>query len=546
VNGDQAIAKILRAEGIEWLAAFPAQTLIDQVAREGIRPIIPRHERTGVNMADGFSRVKNGQSFGAFTMQTGPGAENALGGVAQAYADSIPILLLPGGQPRSRTQVHPNFEAVPNYQGIVKWAASVNLVGRIPELLRRAFGQLRRGRPGPVLVEIPRDVAVEPFPGNSFEYRPVKPHKSAADAHDVRDLVSALLKASAPLINAGHGALWAGATEELVEFADLTGVPVMTTLAGKSVFPENHPLSLGTGAHTGTLMVARFLEKADFVLGIGTSFTISPFTAPMPKKAVLAQVTNCPEDLDKDYRIELGAVGDARLALRQMIEETRRQLKASRQDHRRSAVGEIERLRAEFRAEWATRFGSDEVPINPYRVFAELGRAVDPARAIVTHDSGYPRDQLVPFWQAVTPRGYLGWGKSTQLGYGLGLALGAKLAAPEKQVVNIMGDAAFGMAGMDIETAVRAEIPILTIVLNNGVMTHYAHHMPFATDRWGSNRLGGRYAEVARALGAYAERIEKPDELGPAMGRCLGANRQGQTALLEVLTKEEEAIPKFW
>ena len=196
--------------------------------------------------------------------------------------------------------------------------------------------------------------------------------------------------------------------------------------------------------------------------------------------------------------------------------------------------------------EWGPRLTSDEVPISPYRVFTELERAVDVSNTIVTHDSGYPRDQLVPFWKSVKPRGYIGWGKSTQLGYGLGLAMGAKLAAPERQVINVMGDAAVGMAGMDLETAARSGIPILTVVLNNGVMTHYHSHMPNATERWASNRLGGEYAKVAEGLGVYAEKVETPDQIAPAIGRALAANEQGRPALLEMLTKEEENVPKYW
>ncbi len=546
MNGDQMIAEILKAEGVEWLAAFPYQTLIDSAAQAGIRPVVCRQERAGVNMADGFSRITNGKTIGVFTMQLGPGAENAFGGVAQAFADSIPILLLPGGLERTRTQVHPNFDAVPNYLGITKWSANINAVSRIPEMMRRAFSQLKHGRPGPVLLEIPRDVALEEFPAGDFDYQPVQVFKSAADPDLVRDLVAALLKASQPIINAGQGVLWAEATDELVEFAELTQVPVLTTLAGKSAFPENHELALGTGGHTATLMVDRFLKKTDFMLGLGTSFTISSFNAPVPTGVPLAQVTNCAEDLNKDYAIDFGAIGDAKIVLRQMIEEVKRQSGEQGRGDVHGVVGEIASIRAEFMAEWGPRLHSDEVPISPYRVFSELAAAVDVANTIITHDSGYPRDQLAPFWQTVAPRGYIGWGKSTQLGYGLGLALGAKLAAPEKHVINVMGDAAFGMAGMDVETAFRAEIPILTVVLNNGVMTHYDHHMPYASEHWGSNALGGHYARVAEGLGASAQRVEAIEDLGPAIRRGLAANREGLPALLEVMTKVEENVPSYW
>ena len=546
MKGDTAIAKILKAEGVEWLSCFPAQSLIDEAAKVGIRPILPRQERAGVNMADGFSRVKNGKTVGVFTMQTGPGAENAFGGVAQAYADSVPILVLPGGQPRSRMGVPPNFESYMNYGGVTKWVGNINLVDRIPELMGMAFSQLKHGRGGPVMLEIPRDVALEELPDEDFEYTPVTAFRSGADPDDVRDLVGALLQAACPVVNAGQGALYAEATDELVEFAELTSVPVMTTLAGKSAFPENHRLSLGTGAASGTLMVDHFLKKTDFVLGMGTSFTLSSFTTPVQKGATLAQCTNCAEDVNKDYRVDYGAIGDAKLVLRQMIEEVKRQVGERGRGDVNGVADEVRRVKDSWMSEWNPRLNSDEVPISPYRVINELAKAVDVSNTIITHDSGYPREQLVPFWQPVTPRGYLGWGKSTQLGYGLGLAMGAKMAAPDKQVINVMGDTAFGMAGMDVETAVRSNIPILTVILNNGVMTHYGSTMPYSSEQWGSNRLGGDYAKIAEGLGAYTEKVDTPDQVGPAIRRAIEANHTGQPAVLEMITKEEETISRFW
>ena len=538
MNGDAVIAKILKAEGVEWVAAFPANSLIDAVVKEGIRPIISRHERTGVNIADGFSRVKNGGTYGVFIMQMGPGAENAYGGVAQAYADSIPILLIPGGQERVLTETHPNFEAVENYRGITKWAGNVNMASRIPEFMHMAYSQLRYGRPGPVMIEVPTDVQKEDFP-ESFDYEPAARLSSAADEDDVRNLVEATLAATCPVINAGHGVHWAEATDELLEFAELTNIPVMTTLAGKSAFPENHPLSLGAGGYSVTDMVHHFLTKTDFVLGIGTSFSNNKFNAPMPDGVTLGQVTNCAEDVGKNRNVRCGAIGDARLVLRQMIHEVKRQSGAGGRADEAGVVAEVARVKAAFLAEWGPKLHSDEVPINPYRVITELSKAVDVANTIITHDSGYPRDQFVPFWEPVTPRGYLGWGKSTQLGYGLGLALGAKLAAPDKQVINVMGDASFGMAGMDVETGARAGIPIMTVVLNNGVMTNYSNHMPVATEKYELNRLTGDYLKVGEALGAHAERVEAPDELVPAFRRAAEANRRGETALVEVMVKEE-------
>lgn len=546
MNGYDAMAQVLLAEGVDLLIAFPHQTLIETGALAGIRPIICRQERAGVNMADGYSRIHNGRKIGVFTMQQGPGAENAFGGVAQAFADSVPLLVLPGGEPFARLGVHPTFAAVPNYQGITKWSAPLYTPESIPTVMRRAFTHLKHGRPGPVLVEMNSDTMGALYPAATVAYKPVVRHASAAAPEDVRDLVTALLKATNPIINAGQGVMYAEATPELVEFVELTHIPVMTTLAGKSGFPENHRLALGTGASSGTLMVHRFLQSTDFILGIGTSFTKTVFNAPLPETVPLAQVTNCAEDLNKDYVIAYGAVGDAKVVLRQMIEEVKRQLGAQGREDSNSVAERIAKIRSEWLAEWKPHLTSNEVPISPYRVFSELARAVDVANTIITHDSGYPREQLVPFWKPVHPHGYIGWGKSTQLGYGLGLALGAKLAAPEKQVINVMGDAAFGMAGLDLETAVRAAIPIFTVVLNNGVMTHYDTYMPHASERFGSNALGGNYTMVAEGLGVHAERVTTPDQLALAIKRALAANQQGKPALLEVMTKAEETISRYW
>ena len=549
MKGDRVVAKILKAEGVEWMSCFPAQGLIGIAAEEGIRPILCRQERAGVNIADGFSRVNNGSNIGVFTMQAGPGAENAFAGVAQAFADSVPVLVLPNGVGTARAGVHPNFSAVDNYKGITKWSGYVNRVELIPDFMRRAFTKLKNGPKGPVLIEIPTDVAEQEFPDEQFEYEPVKVTKSQGDPDNVRELISAILKAELPVINAGQGVLYSESSEELIEFVELTGIPVMTTLAGKSSFPETHQLSLGTGGVSSTLMVDHFRTNSDLIIGIGTSFTKSNFNAPMPSNVALAQITDCADHINKDWKISLGCVGDAKLILRQMIEEYKKQNGIKPLSNSEKVSELIDKLRNQFYTEWNPRLNSDEVPLSPYRVLTELASTIDVSNTIITHDSGYPRDQFSPFWKPVNPWGYIGWGKSTQLGYGLGLAIGAKMAKPEKHVINIMGDAAFGMAGLDIETAVRSNIPILTVVLNNGVMTNYtspAPYLGYAAEKWDLHKLTGDYAKIADGLGAFSKKVRTPDQIVPAIKEALEANKSGQPALLEVMTKEELNVPKFW
>ena len=504
MNGAAAIARILKQEGVENLSCFPSNPIIEAAAAEGIRPIICRQERAGVNIADGFSRVSNGRRIGVFAMQYGPGAENAYGGVAQAFADSVPILLLPAGYPRDRADTSPNFGAALNYRGVTKWAGQVNRAARIPELMRRAFSHLRTGRPGPVLLEVPGDVSAEEVDAAALDIRPVTTVRSAGDPHDVAEAARALISAKRPVIHAGQGVLYAEAWDDLRELAELLQAPVMTTLTGKSAFPEDHPLSLGTGSNTTTGMVHHFLQNADLVFGIGCSFTQTTFGVTIPPGKVMVHSTNDPADVNKDYRIDIAVVGDAKLVLRQVIDEVKQQAGAGVPREDPTPAREIAAVKAEWLQGWMPRLTSDDAPINPYRVVWDLMHTLDRRNSIVTHDSGSPRDQTIPFFEALAPRSYLGWGKSTQLGYGLGLSIGAKLAAPEKTVVNIMGDAAFGMAGLDIETAARCELPILTILLNNSVMGGYGARMPVATARYGASHLSGNSATVAEGRSAAA------------------------------------------
>src|SRR5438270_1072151 len=234
-------------------------------------------------------------------------------------------------------------------------------------------------------------------------------------------------------------------------------------------------------------------------------------------------------------------VGDGQLVLRQLIDEIKRRLPQQRTGG--DVEAEIRQLKQAVRREWLPRLEADETPINPYRIIWALNNTLNRERAIITHDSGNPRDQTLTTYEATVPRSYLGWGKSTQLGTGLGMALGAKLAQPDKLVVNIMGDLAFGTVGMEVETAVRERLPIMTVILNNSVMGGYGHHMPTASSRYGANRLSGSYARVAEALGAHAERIEQPGDVRAAVERGIAANRDGRTVVLEMITSEEPVYP---
>ena len=533
-----AIAHILKKEGIEYLSAFPTTSVIESAADIGIRPIICRQERVGVGIADGYSRVTNGRPAGVFAMQYGPGAENAYAGVATAFSDAVPMLLLPLGHPSGRDGVYPHFSSVRSYESVTKNVERLQSPELVADTMRRAFALLKMGRPGPVMVEIPADIGDAEAPEGVLEsYRPVKAAVAGADVEAVDEAAAALLAAENPVVYAGQGVMHAEATDDLVELVELLQIPVTTSMAGKSGFPEKHPLSLGSASGVMNGAAYRFIGRADLVFAVGSSLTKHGMTLTIPSDKTLIHATNDPIDIGKNYDVEYPLLGDARLIIRQLIEACRDRLGGEARNE--TTADEIAAVRGEWLDSWMRKLASDEAPINPYRVMWEFMRNVDPDHAIVTHDSGSPRDQLMPFYQSGGPHTYLGWGKSHGLGTGLGLNIGAKLAAPDKFVVNFMGDAAFGMTGLDFETAVRSGIPILTVVLNNSTMAIETSHMARSHELYQTRDLGGQYADLARAMGGWAEKIEDPSDVGPAILRAKSATENGEAALLEFITSEE-------
>lgn len=539
-----AMAQILRKEGMDTMFCFPTTPIIEAAVGAGLRPIICRQERVGVDMASGYARVANGKPPAVFAMQYGPGAENAFPGIASAYSDSVPLLLLPLGHGRGMSQVYPMFKSTRTYESVTKQVEEITLPGEVGNVMRRAFNALKNGRQGPVMVETPVDVVKAELTGEP-DYQVVKRTRSAGDPDDIDRAAEMLVTARTPLLLAGQGVLYAEASAELRELAELLQAAVMTTNDGKSAFPENHALALGTGGIVYSAHGKAILAEADVILGVGASLTPHRITSPaLPKTAKVIHATNDPRDLNKNYTTEIGILGDAKLVLRALTDCVRDRLRHSQRDanSNETMASKIASLRDPWLAEWHAKLNSAEVPMTPYRVINEFMRVIDPADAIVTHDSGSPRDQILPFYKATVPRSYLGWGKSHQLGTGLGLAIGAKVAAPDKFCVNFMGDAAFGMTGLDFETAVRSGIPHCTIVLNNSTMAIEIPHMQLSHEKHKARDLGGNYAALAKDLGGWSERVEDPADIGNAILRAKRATEDGQSCLLEFITSAETAF----
>ena len=536
VKVGSAIAEILRREGVDIIFGYPRNAVLEQAAAAGIRPIIVRQERTGLHMADAYSRLTRGAKMGVFAMQHGPGTENAYGGVAQAYSESVPVLVLPQGYARRLAHVPDNYNACISMRDITKTAEPILRSEDTPAIMRRAFTALRNGRLRPALVEMPWDVLAEDVP-EPIDYQPVVSTRFGPDPAQVEEVAKRLVDAKRLVIHAGQGVHWANAYAELRELAELLGAPVSTSLEGKSCFDETHPLAIGSGGAAIPGQLRHFLNNADLIFGIGCSFSETAFGVSMPGHVPIIHSTLDPADFNKGVRCEMALAGDAQLTLAMLVAACRPLLDGARDPS--AVIREIAEVEQAWMQEWLPLLECEDAPLSPYRVLWELQRTVDVANTIITHDAGSPRDQLTPFWKSRSPLSYIGWGKSTQLGYGLGLAMGAKLACPDKLCINVWGDAAIGFTGMDFETAVRERTPILSILLNNSAMAIELPVMPVATEKYRSTDISGDYAAFARALGGYGERIERPDDIAAAIRRGIEATERGQPALLEFITTQE-------
>ena len=541
-----AVARILKAEGVEWAGCFPSNNLIEAVAEVGINPVMFRQERGAAMAVDGFSRMRNREEFGVLITQGGPGSENTMGGLAQAYADNVPILYLPGGPAVSARSVKPNFSPARTYESVSVSAEVLFQPNQVASVMRRAFHALRNGRPGPVIVEIPADVGeMEVDDSVVSSYAPPKRHRFAPDPAEIKEAVRLLLAAKKPVIWSGMGVLMSGASPELTQLAEIAQIPVYCTMPGKSGFDQRHPLALGSGSSATSLQARTWLQESDVLLGVGTSLTRTGYGQPIPDGKVMIHNTETVADLNKDFNVDVGLVGDTKLTLEMMVEEVKAQLGGENRKGSSELADQIAEINDKWMAEWSDALTSDETPITPYRVIGEMINVLDQENSIVTHDAGAPRDIIMPFYPGTVPHSYVGWGKTTHLGYGIPLMTGVKMACPDKFCMNIMGDGAFGMSGLDIETSVRSGAAITTIVLNNGGMATYPGGYPTARESFGTTYMTGDYAKIAEGLGAVGITVTKPEEIAPALEQAKQLNADGKAVLIDVHSNMEARRSNF-
>jgi len=319
---------------------------------------------------------------------------------------------------------------------------------------------------------------------------------------------------------------------------------VFCTMPGKRAMDERHPLCLGAGSGLTTQAAGQWLTESDCILALGSSLTRTFYGQPIRGDKVLIQNTENPDDLNKDESVDVGLLGDTRLTIRALIDEIKAQVGEADADASATEAA-VAAAKAEWLAEWQPLLESDETPLSTYRVIHAIDQTLDREHSIVTHDAGAPRDSIVPFYTATSPHSYVGWGKTTHLGFGIPLMIGAKMANPDKFCLNLMGDGAFGMSGMDLETASRSGFAITTVLLNNGGMATYPGGFPTARENYGISHMQGDYARIAEGMGAVGITVKAVAEMVPALQEAQRINAEGQTVLIDVHSNMEAKKSRY-
>jgi len=544
MTGAEALVRCLLSEGVRYVFGIPGDQCgpitdaIHRIGREsGLEFITTRHEQAAAHMADAWARV-SGQP-GVCLATVGPGVADLVPGVYTAWADSIPIVVL--GAQNQTWRIYPDhgsmqsLDQVSLLTPVTKWRALVADVRRMPQLTQWAFRAATSGRPGPVYLDLPSNVLcarldTEQFPILSPDrYRATA--RPMADQSMIEQAADMLVTAEWPLLHAGSGVLRSGAWEEFVQLAEYLSAAVTTSLGGRGVIPEDHPLCL-IPASFGALGAQ---ATADVVLLVGgrmgdVEFWGQPPAWGVPDEQKWIQVDIAPESIGLNRQVDLALVGDARGTLRALLEAVKARTGPKPEN---AQFADAREAQAAWLRQWEEGAQSDSTPIHPLRLMREV-REFFPRESIMCADGGTTAVWAYYLNRIFEPRTFLWAADSGHLGSGVPYAIGAKLARPEVPVYCITGDGSFGFNAMELETARRLDIPVVIIIANDHGwgMIRSAQKAVHGERYIGVNfHQDTRYDKLAEALGCYGELVTAPDQIRPALQRAVDS---GLPAVLDV------------
>ena len=542
------LVKYLEGRGVRHIFGLCGHTniaVLSALAKsESIEFVNVRHEQIAAHAADGYARVT--KRAAVVLCHLGPGLTNAATGVANAALDSIPMVVIAGDVPSHYYGKHPHQEVGLHadasqweiYRPFVKRAWRVEKAALFPEIMEKAFALAESGRPGPVLVDVPMDIFSGEIPVALFErlkHNTKTLLKPGLDYAVARQIVTTLAEATKPLIYVGGGVVLADAAEEVRQFALHMGIPVAHTLMGKGVVSDDEPLTLGMTGFWGTKFINDRCLAADYVLGLGTRFSEADCSSWYPEytfsfpPSKLIHIDIDPLEIGRNFPAEIGAIADIKMAMQAMLAVAREMYPEGRDNQAEKAA--IAAYRAEFAAKNRAEAESAAYPMSPERILAEVRQAL-PRNAIITTDVGWNKNgvgQQFPIYEAgsiLTPGGL------ATMGFGSSAALGAKIAAPERVVVSLIGDGGFGQNPAVLASAAADNIAVVFVIMNNyayGTIAglqkaHYGTTLGTIFERDG-RPYSPDYAALARAYGLDGVRINAADEFGPALSAAIASGK---------------------
>jgi acetolactate synthase I/II/III large subunit len=544
----EELVRYLERRGVRHVFGLCGHTniaVLSAMAESRVNFVNVRHEQIAAHAADGYARV-TGKTAVVLT-HLGPGLTNAATGVANAALDCIPLVVIAGDIPSHYYGKHPHQEVNLHadgsqyeiYRPFVKRAWRVERADLFPEIIEKAFQLAESGQPGPVLVDVPMDVFSAAVDSTRFDRLDAGAHplaRPALNSDTARRIVRTLMEAKEPVLYVGGGVVLAKTADLLRQFVDHTGIPVAHSLMGKGALPDDHPLLLGMSGFWGTTLVNQACLRADWVMGLGTRFKEADcsswyrdYTFNVPGTRLI-HIDIEPSEIGRNFPTEIGAVADLREALTLLCEVARKEYPQSRRNA--GLIESIARSRKEFAASNLAMQQSDAFPMMPERILAEVREQL-PRDAIITTDVGWNKNGVGQQFDVYTPGSVLTPGGYATMGFGPSAAVGAKLAAPDRTVISLVGDGGFGQNPAVLATARELDLSITWLVMNNNAYGTIAglqksafgsnYGTTFPADRVGWEAQRPDYAEIARAYGCAGERIRSAADLRLALARALAA-----------------------
>jgi len=543
----EAIIKIMKAEGVRHVFGLPGGHILplyDGIYKtEGVEHILVRHEQSAANMAAAYAQLTG--EPGVCIVTAGPGATNLVSGIAEAFIGSLPIVVFAGRGATTTSQKGASQEIATDriFEPITKWSIRIDRADMISDIARRAFTIARGGKPGPVYVDLPRDLL--PQEVEFGEYTPAPTRSAIAGDPDlVRFATEALLSAERPILVAGGGAVMSGAFDEVRQLAEVLALPILTSLAGRGIIPDDHPMSVGgLGAHRNPLSKDLFLN-ADVIIGVGTKFEEMETNWQdgfLPdRRAVYVQIDIDPAEHGRSIIPRYPITGDARTVLGQILSivaNSGRALSAEAfEAHER--VAQIRKVMAAIEVEAERIATESRVPIHALSVIRAARKAF-PRQTTIGIDVGCLAQHIagaMPYFRVYEPRSVIVPSSFYSMGFVASGFPAAKLVYPDRPALCFVGDGSFQMVMNNLPAAVEHNLPVTWCILNDEA---YGSIRDIQTYVYGQRYLGTdlhvqpAFAKIAEANGCYGERIEASQDIGGAFARALEANKQGKPALLD-------------